>query len=150
MTSLPGSWTNWRIPPIAPFVEDDRLLVLRRIRPLCLSEHMKRSVSTNWKAVAVLMMIFMQVISGGVCATLADRSLVASGPISLMQERSSPTENRTVLVSDADHHVRCDQRCSEDELGGLRYSQGLQYSIATDVFSESLNYRISRPPKHLG
>lgn len=111
---------------------------------------MTHGVSTSWKTVAVLTMIFIQIISGSLCSTpLADRTFVPTSVAAVMKDRGSPAENRTLLVSDADHHVRCEQRCPQSVVDGLRFSESLRYSVSGDDLRESQVYLISRPPKSL-
>lgn len=111
---------------------------------------MYRSASTSWKALAVLSMIFMQIVFGSLCSTpSADRSVIPFGVAIVMQERGSPAENRALVVSDADHHLRCEQRCPEGEINDVRYSEALRYSISADGLRDSPIYLISRPPKRV-
>ncbi len=109
---------------------------------------MKSSVSASWKAVAILMMILTQVITGSVCATaLATPTIVATGSVATMHERGGHAESKVVVVSDADHHLRCDHRGHDLDLADLRYHEGLRFFFAADALRESVNYLISRPPK---
>jgi hypothetical protein len=111
---------------------------------------MTHGVSTNWKTVAVLTMIFIQIISGSLCSTpVVDRTFVPSSLAAVMQDRGSPSENRTLAVSDADHHVRCEQRCPQSVMDYSRFSESLRYSMSGDELRESQIYLISRPPKSL-
>jgi hypothetical protein len=111
---------------------------------------MTRNVSTSWKTIAVLTMILFQIISGSLCSTpLADRTGGASGIVAVMQERAAPAENRALILSDADHHVRCEQRCPQAETDDMRRSDVLQYAISKDAVLEGQSYLISRPPKRL-
>ncbi|MCR5942692.1 hypothetical protein FG152_18005 [Ochrobactrum sp. XJ1] len=111
---------------------------------------MTHSASTSWKALAVLAMIFIQIISGSLCSTpVTDRTFVPSSVAAAMQERGSPAENRALLVSDADHHVRYEQRCPQSEIDDLRFSEGLRYSMSADVLRGNQIYPIARPPKIL-
>jgi len=111
---------------------------------------MTRNVSTSWKTVAVLTMILFQMISGGFCSTpLTDRTVLPSEIAAVMQERGSPAENRALILSDVDHHVRCEQRCTQAETDGVRHSDVLRYAISKDALLEGQIYLISRPPKRL-
>ncbi len=111
---------------------------------------MIRSVLTSWNTVAVLTMIFIQIISGSLCSTpLENRTFVPPGVATFVQERGSPVDNRKLLLSEADHHVRCEQRSLQAELYDFRFSEGLRYSVSADLLRESQIYLISRPPKYL-
>ncbi len=111
---------------------------------------MTRNVSTSWKTIAVLTMILFQIISGSLCSTpLADRAVVPSGIVAVVQERAGPAENRALTLSDADHHVRCEQRCPLAEIDDSRRSHVLRYAMSKDALLEGQTYPISRPPKRL-
>lgn len=111
---------------------------------------MYRSVSISWKTFAVLTMIFVQIVAGSLCSTpSADRSVIPSGVAVVMPERGSPAENRALIVSDSDHHLRCEQRCPQGEIDDLRFSEAMRYSVSADVLRKSPTYLISRPPKRM-
>lgn len=106
-------------------------------------------ISNSWKTVAVLTMIFFQIIAGIVCATpLSERALLLSVAV-VVQDRDSPRENRMLPASDVDHHVRCEQPCPQSEPGATQFSEDLRYFVSSDTLRESQNYLISRPPRHL-
>lgn len=55
------------------------------------------SASTSWKTLAVLTMIFVQIVFGCLCSIpSADRTVIPSGVAIVMPERGSPAENRVL------------------------------------------------------